>query len=114
MAEKAADPCTACLAIIEQDGPDLYIWPSRPAGSALMADMKVLGVPSGLCWRHMASNADLEAVTHASRGPYRFRTCRDMLSVGDLLTEEQYCCYRACPKLTSCHLRWHTLLQKAR
>ena len=74
MNEKAADPCTACLAIKEQDGPYLYIWPSRPAGSALMADMKVLGVPSGLCWRHMASNADLEAVTHASRGPYRFRT----------------------------------------
>lgn len=89
MAEKAADPCTACLAMIEQDGPDLYVWPSRPAGSALMAEMKVLGVPSGLCWRHMASNADLEAVTHASRGPYRFRTCRDMLSVGDSLTEEQ-------------------------
>ena len=89
MAEKAADPCTACLAIREQDGPDLYVWPSRPAGSALMAAMKVLGVPSGLCWRHMASNADLEAVTHASRGPYRFRTCINMLSIQDLLTEEQ-------------------------
>ena len=41
-----------------------------------MASMKVLGVPSGLCWRHMASKADLEADTHASSGPYRFRTCR--------------------------------------
>ena len=40
-----------------------------------MASMKVLEEPSGLCCRHMASKADLDAVTHASSGPYRFLTC---------------------------------------
>lgn len=35
----------------------------------------VCTVPSGLCCRVMASNADLEAVTQASSGPYRLRTC---------------------------------------
>ncbi len=42
-----------------------------------MASMKVFGVPSGLCWRHMASKADFEAVTHASSGPYKLRTCME-------------------------------------
>ena len=36
--------------------------------------MNVLALPSGLCCRIMASNADLDALTQASSGPYRLRT----------------------------------------
>ncbi len=39
-----------------------------------MSSTNVLEVPSGLCWRTIASKADFDAVTHASRGPYSERT----------------------------------------
>ena len=39
-----------------------------------MSSTNVLEVPSGLCCRTIASKADFDAVTHASRGPYSERT----------------------------------------
>ena len=57
----------------------LYETPSGPSGFSLAAVMKVVTEPSELCWRTMASKADLVAVTQASSGPYRSLTCRQRL-----------------------------------
>ena len=48
---------------------------------ACSARTKPSGVPSGLCWRTMASQAERVACTQASSGPYSSRTWSLMRSI---------------------------------